>query len=124
MIAADTSSIIGYLRGEPDERIARLAGAIASQTLWLPPPVVAELRAGAGNHAQLDRLLNDAPMLSLADGFWDRAGRARRTLLAKRLKARMVDALIAQCCIDADVPLLTLDSDFRHFADHCGLRLA
>lgn len=124
MIAADTSSIIGYLKGEADERIVRLAGAIDSQSLWLPPPVIAELRAGAASHALLDRLLNDAPVLPLADGFWDRAGRARRTLLAKRLKARMMDALVAQCCIDADVPLLALDSDFGHFQAHCGLRLA
>ncbi len=124
MIAADTSSIIGYLKGEADERIVRLAGAIESQSLWLPPPVIAELRAGAASHALLDKLLNDAPMLPLTDGFWDRAGRARRTLLAKRLKARMVDALIAQCCVDADVPLLTLDNDFRHFEAHCGLKLA
>lgn len=124
MIAADTSCIIGYLKGEADERIVRLAGAIDSKSLWLPPPVIAELRAGAASHALLDRLLNDAPLLPLADGFWDRAGRTRRALLAKRLKARMVDALIAQCCIDANVPLLTLDSDFRHFEAHCGLRLA
>ena len=124
MIAADTSSIIGYLKGEADERIVRLAGAIDGQSLWLPPPVIAELRAGAASHALLDKLLNDAPILPLTDGFWDRAGRARRTLLAKRLKARMMDALVAQCCIDADVPLLALDSDFRHFQAHCGLRLA
>lgn len=124
MIAADTSSIIGYLKNDPDERVGRLARSLDNQTLWLPPPVVAELRAGAASHALLDKLLNDAPMLTLADGFWDRAGRTRRTLLAKRLKARMVDALIAQCCLDADVPLLTLDSDFRHFEAHCGLRLA
>ncbi|MDP1735895.1 MAG: PIN domain-containing protein [Caulobacter sp.] len=124
MIAADTSSIIGYLKGQADARIVRLAGAIDAQTLWLPPPVVAELRAGSVGQARLDKLLNDAPMLPLTDGFWDRAGLARRALLARRLKARMLDALIAQCCIDAGVPLITLDSDFRHFEAHCGLRLA
>jgi predicted nucleic acid-binding protein len=34
------------------------------------------------------------------------------------------DALIAQSCIDHDVPLITRDTDFRHFAKHCGLKLA
>jgi len=71
----------------------------------------------------MDEILNDAPLLPLIDGFWDRAGIARRTLRAKGLKARALDALIAQCCIDADVPLITLDNDFRHFAAHCGLEL-
>jgi hypothetical protein len=45
-------------------------------------------------------------------------------LLLKGLKARLADALIAQCCIDADVPLIARDSDFRHFKRWCGLKLA
>jgi predicted nucleic acid-binding protein len=60
----------------------------------------------------------------LIDGFWDRAGETRRVLLAKGLKAQTLDTLIAQFCIDSETPLLTLDSDFRHFATHCGLKLA
>jgi len=32
--------------------------------------------------------------------------------------------LIAQACIDNDVALITRDADFRHFAKHCGLKLA
>jgi predicted nucleic acid-binding protein len=34
------------------------------------------------------------------------------------------DTLIAQSCIDHDVALIARDEDFRHFAEHCGLRLA
>ena len=124
MIAADTSSVIGYLKGQSDPRIERLVVAIDDRALWLPPPVIAELRAGATISARLDGLLDDAPMLALMDGFWDRAGRTRRFLLAKGLKARMIDAMVAQCCIDADVSLIALDSDFSHFETHCGLKLA
>jgi predicted nucleic acid-binding protein len=40
------------------------------------------------------------------------------------LKAKVADALIAQSCIDHDVALITRDRGFRHFAKHCGLRLA
>jgi predicted nucleic acid-binding protein len=36
----------------------------------------------------------------------------------------MPDALIAQCCIDADVPLIARDKDYRHFESWCGLKLA
>jgi predicted nucleic acid-binding protein len=41
----------------------------------------------------------------------------RATVLAKRRKARLGDALIAQSCLDAGIPLLTRDRDFRAFAE-------
>ena len=44
-------------------------------------------------------------------------------MLAKRRKARLGDALIAQSCIDQGVPLLTRDGDFRAFANAAGLDL-
>jgi predicted nucleic acid-binding protein len=58
------------------------------------------------------------------DGYWQRAGESRRALKTHKLKARIADALIAQSCIDHDVALITRDVDFRHFAKHCGLKLA
>ena len=36
----------------------------------------------------------------------------------------MADALIAQCCIDANVTLIARDRDYRHFERWCGLKLA
>lgn len=50
-------------------------------------------------------------------------GALRGVLLAKRLKARLADAMICQSCLDHEVPLLTRDRDFRHFARHGGLQL-
>lgn len=124
MIAADTSSLVGLIRGDSDPRVGRLAAALRDQTLCLPPPVITEMRSGRQQHPRLDDILGEAPMLPLADGFWHRAGEMRRILLLKGLKARTVDTLIAQCCIDAGAPLIALDSDFRHFEAHCGLKLA
>jgi aspartate aminotransferase len=66
----------------------------------------------------------DRATLELKDGFWVRAGHARRLLRTRNLKAKIADALIAQACIDNDVALITRDSDFRHFAKYCGLKLA
>jgi hypothetical protein len=43
--------------------------------------------------------------------------------LAKRRKARLGDALIAQSCIDRNIPLITRDRDFRAFAEATGLNL-
>jgi predicted nucleic acid-binding protein len=36
----------------------------------------------------------------------------------------LADALIAQSCIDHEISLIARDGDFRHFAKHCGLKLA
>jgi predicted nucleic acid-binding protein len=44
-------------------------------------------------------------------------------VLAKRRKARLGDALIAQSSIDHGIPLLTRDRDFRAFAGAAGLDL-
>ncbi|MHB8420480.1 MAG: PIN domain-containing protein [Myxococcales bacterium] len=57
------------------------------------------------------------------EGYWERAGLLRSKLLARRLKARLADTLIAQSCLDGAVPLLTRDADFRHFAQWAGLEL-
>jgi predicted nucleic acid-binding protein len=124
VIAADSSSLIEFLVGGSGPDIGLIEQAIGSGVLVLAPPVIAELRAGAVQEEAVDALLGDAPMLALVDGFWERAGRNRRLLLTKRLRARFADALIAQCCIDADVPLIARDAAFRHFERWCGLKLA
>jgi hypothetical protein len=45
----------------------------------------------------------------------------RAKVLSRRRKARLGDALIAQCCIDANIGLITRDWDFRSFVDAAGL---
>ena len=62
--------------------------------------------------------------LRLLPGYWARIGDTRAALIGRRLKAPLADTMIAQACIDHDVALITRDHDFRHFAEHCGLRLA
>jgi predicted nucleic acid-binding protein len=47
----------------------------------------------------------------------------RAKVLAKRRKARLGDALIAQVCIDRGISLLTRDRGFRAFAEGAGLNL-
>jgi predicted nucleic acid-binding protein len=124
VISADSSSLIAYLEGEPGADIDLIERAINEGDLTFAPPVVTELRAGAIPNEELEVLLSQTPRLPLGEGFWDRAGRNRRLLLEKGLKARFADALIAQCCIDADIPLIARDRDYRHFERWCGLKLA
>lgn len=60
-------------------------------------------------------------VVALQDGFWHRAGKLRASILARKRKARLGDALIAQCCIDADNPLITRDANFQAFSEHLNL---
>jgi hypothetical protein len=123
LIAADTSSFVAYLAGDAGKDVELIESAMADETLVLPPPVFAELRSKP-DRAAIESPLARLPLLELKQGFWARVGDARRLLLVKGLKAAMADALIAQCCIDADVALIARDRDYRHFERWCGLKLA
>jgi predicted nucleic acid-binding protein len=124
VIAADTSSLIAYLRGDKGADVERLVSAIDAAELCLPPVVVTELLSDQRNAKALEPILSSVALLEIVSGYWQRAGQTRATLLARSLGAKVPDTLIAQSCIDHDVALITRDTDFRHFAKHCGLRLA
>ena len=62
-------------------------------------------------------------MLEISPGYWVRAGKLRTMLRKRGYGSKLVDTLIAQCCIDHDVPLLTRDRDFRPFSRFGGLAL-
>ncbi|HKQ44624.1 MAG TPA: PIN domain-containing protein [Rhizomicrobium sp.] len=121
MIAADTSALIAFLEGVPGRAVEQLGAAAVGGNLVLPPVVIVETLSAA---AQLQAILQNLAFLEIKPGYWDRAGHNRRLLREKGLKANLGDTLIAQSCIDHDVPLITRDEDFRHFAKHCGLKLA
>jgi predicted nucleic acid-binding protein len=123
LIATDTSSLVAYLSGERGDDVARIDDAIATRELRLPPPVLSELLSKP-DQSQIEALLSEIPLMELTPGFWDRAGRTRRILRLRGVKAALADVLIAQCCIDSDVALIVRDRDYRHFERWCGLKLA
>jgi hypothetical protein len=63
------------------------------------------------------------PLLAIASGFWERVDRTRAPIIRRRHKARLVDALAAQPCIDSKVALKARDQDFCAFSRHCSLEL-
>jgi predicted nucleic acid-binding protein len=124
MIAADTSSLVAFFSGQSGEDVSDVAAAMSAGDLVLPPVVVTEMLSDPDAS---DPLAMDLPALAsipVDDGYWARAGRSRQKLQRHRMKAKIADALIAQFCIDNSLALITRDRDFRHFAKHCGLRLA
>jgi predicted nucleic acid-binding protein len=124
MIATDTSSLVAYLSGTGGSDVELLATALSGGNLILPPVVVTEILSDPAPRKLLQPHIEALELLPIEEGYWQRAGEQRRVLKQLGLRAKIADALIAQSCIDHDVPLITRDNDFRHFAKHCGLRLA
>ena len=123
MIAADTSTWIAYLEGGWGNDVEFLDKALGDRQVLMVPPVLTELLSDPQLPVSVAKTLADVPLIEIRAGYWERAGALRAKVLAKRRKARLGDALIAQSCIDRGISLVTRDRDFRTFADAAGLDL-
>lgn len=122
MIAVDTSSFLAFFSGESGDDVEEVESALGEKRALLPPVVLTELLSLPRLPNNLVEALKQIPLVELKAGYWERAGVSRSRVLGKGFKARVADALIAQCCLDQSIPLITRDKDFRHFASLCGLR--
>ena len=124
MIAVDTSTLIAFIGGQSGADVELFDAALARSDVALPPVVLAEFLSEPQLPADHRALAMALPLLEPMPDYWRRAGSARALILAKGLRARLADTLIALSCIDYAVPLITRDGDFHHFAKHSGLKLA
>ena len=122
MIAVDTSVLRRFLSGTIDSCTPHLAKAMAYGQAALPPIVLTE--ALSDRYVTIDDVDTtlSIPLLPLRNGYWLRAGNLRRNLISSDRAAPIADCLIAQACIDSNVPLLTYDGDFIRFTSF-GLKL-
>ena len=123
MIAADTSTWVAFLEGGEGEDTQMLDKALEDRQVVMVPAVLTELLSDPKLPSGAAATLSELPVIELEPGYWQRAGVLRAKVLAKRRKARLGDALIAQSCIDRGISLLTRDRDFRAFAEAAGLDL-
>jgi predicted nucleic acid-binding protein len=123
MIAADTSTWVAFLEGDAGEDARLLDKALEDRQVVMVPVVLTELLSDPKLPTGVAETLSAVPLIEIGSGCWQRAGELRAKVLAKRRKARLGDALIAQSCIDRSVPLLTRDQDFRAFAEAVHLDL-
>jgi predicted nucleic acid-binding protein len=121
LIAADTSSIRRYWSGAAGRDIELVEHALQKGELVVAPVVITELLSDPESRT-IKRAIHALQTLDTKVGFWIRAGELRASLLASGKKAKLADCLIAQCCIDHNVPLITGDRDYRHFVK-AGLEL-
>ncbi len=123
MIAADTSTWIAFLEGGPGQDTQLLERALADRQVLMVPVVLAELLSDPVLSSGVAETLAEIPMIEAEPGYWQRAGLLRAKVLSIRPKARLGDALIAQTCVDRNIPLLTRDKDSRAFAAAAELNL-
>src|ERR1700710_2359613 len=123
MIAADTSTWIAFFQGDAGIDVEILDQGLEDRQVLMAPPVLTELLSDPAITAEVSNTLSELPLIEIQPGFWYRAGALRASVLAKRRKARLGDSLIAQTCLDAGIPLLTRDRDFRAFAEAASLDL-
>lgn len=124
MIAADTSTWIAYLEGDTGKDVDMLEMALAGRQVLMVPAVLTEILSDPNLSAEATLALTQIPLIDVETGYWERAGALRARVLAKGRKARLGDTLIAQSCLDREIPLLTRDQDFRAISELSRLRLA
>ncbi len=122
MVAADTSAWISFFSNDESDESRNIEAGLREGRLVLAPLVLFELLSSPTITDDTVTLIKSLPRIDLTPGFWERAGEMRRQILKKKLKSRTADCLIAQSCIDAGVPLIAVDSDFRHYQSF-GLKL-
>lgn len=123
MICADTSSVIAYLQGDEGGDAELIDRALADQTLALSPVSVTELLCDTTATPAYEHFVLEIPTLEIKPGYWERAGRLRAKLVQHHYCPKIADSLIAQSCLDYQIPLITRDRDFRAFQKFAGLKL-
>jgi predicted nucleic acid-binding protein len=108
--------MVAFLGGDPGSDVEHVRAALAADQLVLPPPVFTELVSDPSIKSGVVDQLRSIRRRPLGAGYWERAGRLRAAVLTRKRRARLGDALIAQFCLDHDLPLITRDGDFRQFA--------
>jgi predicted nucleic acid-binding protein len=117
MIAADTSTWVAFLEGGEGKDVQLLDRALKDRQVVMAPVVLTELLSDSKLPSGVAELLSQVPLIEIEPGYWQRAGVLRAKVLARRRRARLGDALIAQTCVDRGVPLISRDRDFRAFAE-------
>lgn len=94
-----------------------LARGLEDRQVLMVPVVLTELLSDPKLPPHVAEALSEVPLIEIQAGYWERAGALRAKVLAKRRRARLGDAPIAQTCIDRNIPLITRDRDFRVFEE-------
>lgn len=111
----------------PAAEVHRFVGAIeAGEMIVTTGLVLQELLQGFSSPRARDQILDRfSAVPPLVPDREDHVGAADLRNRCRRggVQAGTIDALLAQLCLRHDLLMLTADTDFRHIARHCPLRL-
>lgn len=124
MFAVDSSTLIAFGNNQQGEDIELFMKVILEERIQIPPAVISEVLSNPHHNNRIEQVLGGIKALEIKEEYWQRVGALRCTIIKQKLKAHFADTLIAQSCIDHDIPLITRDADFRHFVKFGGLKLA
>jgi predicted nucleic acid-binding protein len=123
LFCADSSCWIPYLAGESGTDVELIDSHLNHPSLVMCPMVLTELFSAPLLSDKVKKALLVIPMLDLKPEFWERSGQTRNELFKRKFKPKLTDTLIAQVCIDHNIPLHARHTDFRPFAKYAGLQL-
>ncbi len=119
-IALDTNIVIDVFNNK--KNIITLLNGY--QTIYLPVTVCGELLFGAKNSAKSQEneqkchdFINNCSLLNINELIAEEYAKTRNELKKKGKPIPENDIWIAATCIVNDIPLATLDSDFKHIND-------
>ena len=129
MIVVDSSVWIDFFHGVSTPEVERLDGLLGVTPLAIGDLVLVEVMQGfrtdqdVATARQLFRSLALLPMLGGSNAW--KAAENYRQLRRKGITVRKtIDGIIATACIEANLPLLFSDRDFRPYVEHLGLDVA
>jgi predicted nucleic acid-binding protein len=129
VIVVDSSVWIDFFHGVSTPEVERLDGLLGVTPLAIGDLVLVEVMQGfrtdqdGATARQLFRSLALLPMLGGSNAW--KASENVRQLRRKGITVRKtIDGIIATACIEANLPLLFSDRDFRPYVEHLGLEVA
>jgi len=128
VIVVDSNAWADYFNDVHEAHVDRLDEALRhEEDLAVLPIIVTEVLQGFRSEPgfrRAEQLLVALPMIEPSLDCHVRAARLFRSLRGEGVTVRgAVDCMIAQVCLDLNVPLLSPDRDFQEVARHTPLRL-
>ena len=129
MIVVDSSVWIDFFHGVSTPEVERLDGLLGVTPLAIGDLVLVEVMQGfrtdqdVATARQLFRSLALLPMLG-GSNAWKAAENVRQLRRKGITVRKTIDGIIATACIEANLPLLFSDRDFRPYVEHLGLDVA
>lgn len=123
VLLVDTSVWIEFFRGQtyPELELALKEGRVV-----VSPIVLAELMSGPKNKREASRLedfLSELPLHETPKEHWLFVGQLRHRLAKCGFNVSIPDTHIAQCTLDLEGYLFSLDQIFKKLAKRIGLKL-